>query len=87
MLTSYCPFSLFHLTRAIMKLQKSQTGSDHITTSYCLFSHSLPPDKSNNDLLKSQTGSDHMLTSSCPLSPTLPSDKINNDSVKEPDRK
>ncbi len=40
---------LFHLTRVIMILVKSQTGSDHILTSYCPFSPTLPPNKSNNE--------------------------------------
>jgi hypothetical protein len=70
-----------------MILVKSQTGSDHMPTSYCPFSPTLSPDKSKNDLLKSQTGSDHMPTSYCPLFTPLPPDKSNNDPGKEPDRK
>ncbi len=51
--TACVPFvPLFQLTRAIMILVKSQTGSDHTSPSYFPFSPTLPPDKSNNDSVK-----------------------------------
>jgi len=47
----YCPLSsLFHLTRAIMILVKSQAGSNHMPIAHLLLSLlTLPPDKGNND--------------------------------------
>ncbi len=60
-----------------MILLKSQTGSDHVPTSYCPLSTLFHMTRAIMILLKSKTGSDHMPTSYCP---SFPPDKSNNDS-------